>query len=75
MSTFPIVAGESLFRVHAPLAVVLLSPFIGTAYILLNLFSALIQSGVAFFLARMLHEPYAQPHAQNTQQKRKKERR
>ena len=71
MSTFPIVAGESLFRVQAPLAVVLLGPFIGTAYILLNLFSALIQSGVAFFLARMLHEPSAQPHAQNTQQKRK----
>ena len=69
MSTFPIVAGESLFRVQAPLAVVLLGPFIGTAYILLNLFSALIQSGVAFFLARMLHEPSAQPHAQNTQQK------
>ncbi len=71
MSTFPIVAGESLFRVQAPLAVVLLGPFIGTAYILLNLFSALIQSGVAFFLARMLHEPSAQPHAQNTQQKGK----
>ena len=71
MSTFPIVAGESLFRVQAPLAVVLLGPFIGTAYILLNLFSALIQSGVAFFLARMLHEPSAQPHTQNTQQKRK----
>ena len=71
MSTFPIVAGESLFRVQAPLAVVLLGPFIGTAYILLNLFSALIQSGVAFFLARMLHEPSAQTHAQNTQQKGK----
>ena len=71
MSTFPIVAGESLFRVQAPLAVVLLGPFIGTAYILLNLFSALIQSGVAFFLARMLHEPPAQPHDQNTQQKGK----
>lgn len=72
MSTFPIVAGESLFRVQAPLAVVLLGPFIGTAYILLNLFSALIQSGVAFLLARMLHEPSAaQPHAQNTQQKGK----
>jgi len=70
MSTFPIVAGESLFRVQAPLAVVLLGPFIGTAYILLNLFSALIQSGVAFFLARMLlHKPSTQPHAQNTQQK------
>jgi len=71
MSTFPIVAGESLFRVQAPLAVVLLGPFIGTAYILLNLFSALIQSGVAFFLARMLHEPSAKPHDQNTQQKGK----
>jgi len=71
MSTFPIVAGESLFRVQAPLAVVLLGPFIGTTYILLNLFSALIQSGVAFFLARMLHEPSAKPHAQNTQQKGK----
>ena len=29
MSTFPIVAGESLFRVHAPIALVLLSYKIG----------------------------------------------
>jgi hypothetical protein len=33
MSTFPVVAGESLFRVHVPIALVLLGPFIGSIYI------------------------------------------
>ncbi|NQE44453.1 hypothetical protein C5S31_00340 [ANME-1 cluster archaeon GoMg2] len=41
MCTFPIVLGESLLRVQAPIALVLLGPFIGGIYISLNLFSFL----------------------------------
>ncbi len=53
MCTFPIVAGESLFRVQAPIAIVLLGPFIGGIYIGLNLLSAFIQSFSAFIYSRL----------------------
>ncbi len=53
MSTFPIVAGESLFRVQAPIAIVLLGPFIGGIYIGLNLLSAFIQSFGALIYSRL----------------------
>ncbi|MHC1611239.1 MAG: nucleoside recognition domain-containing protein [Candidatus Methanospirareceae archaeon] len=56
MSTFPIVLGESLFRVHAPIALVLLGPFIGSIYIALSLLSAFIQSFAAFVYAK-IHLP------------------
>ncbi|HUV80389.1 MAG TPA: nucleoside recognition domain-containing protein [Candidatus Bathyarchaeia archaeon] len=53
MSTFPIVVGESLFRVHVPIALVLLGPFIGSIYIALTLLSAFIQSFGAFVYAKL----------------------
>jgi len=53
MSTFPIVVGESLFRVHVPIALVLLGPFIGSIYIVLSLLSAFIQSFGAFVYAKL----------------------
>jgi hypothetical protein len=52
MCTFPIVAGESLFRVQAPIALVLLGPFIGSIYIALNLFSSFIQTFAAFLYSK-----------------------
>jgi hypothetical protein len=57
MSTFPIVAGESLFRVHAPIALVLLGPFIGSIYIALRFLSAFLQSFAAFIYARVSFPP------------------
>lgn len=56
MSTFPIVAGESLLRVQAPVAIVLLGP-VGVLYIALNLFAALLQSVVALLYARVWLSP------------------
>jgi hypothetical protein len=53
MSTFPIVVGESLFRVHAPIALVLLGPVIGSIYIALTLLSAFLQSFGAFVYAKL----------------------
>jgi hypothetical protein len=53
MSTFPIVVGESLFSVHAPVALVLLGPVIGSIYIALNLLSAFLQSLGALVYARL----------------------
>ncbi len=53
MSTFPIVVGESLFRVHAPIALVLLGPVIGSIYIALTLLAAFIQSFGAFVYAKV----------------------
>ncbi|PXF51135.1 MAG: nucleoside recognition protein [Candidatus Methanophagaceae archaeon] len=61
MSTFPIVVGESLFRVQAPIALVLLGPFVGGIYIFLNLFSSFLQSFAAFLYSKS-HFP-AQPEA------------
>ncbi|HDN68775.1 MAG: hypothetical protein OCU12_04655 [Methanophagales archaeon] len=62
MSTFPIVVGESLFRVQAPIALVLLGPFVGGIYIFLNLFSSFLQSFAAFLYSKS-HFP-AQPEAE-----------
>lgn len=59
MSTFPIVVGESLFRVHAPIALVLLGPFIGGIYVALTLLSAFLQSLVAFTYAKLRFPPQA----------------
>ncbi|HUV02242.1 MAG TPA: nucleoside recognition domain-containing protein [Desulfobacteria bacterium] len=53
MSTFPTVVGESLFRVHAPIALVLLGPVIGSIYIALTLLSAFLQSFGAFVYAKL----------------------
>ncbi len=57
MCTFPIVVGESLFRVHAPIALVLLGPFIGSIYISLNLFAAFIQTLAAFLYSKFRFPP------------------
>lgn len=53
MSTFPKVAGESLFRVHSPIALVLLGPFVGGIHIILSLLSAFLQSVAAFAYAKV----------------------
>ncbi len=53
ISTFPVVLGESLFRVQAPIAVVLLGPVVGGLYVLLNLFSSFIQSFSALLYSRL----------------------
>jgi len=53
MSTFPVVVGESLFRVHAPIALVLLGPLIGSIYIALRFLSAFLQSFAAFIYAKV----------------------
>ncbi|MBE0516180.1 MAG: hypothetical protein IBX41_02150 [Methanophagales archaeon] len=57
MSTFPVVVGESLFRVHAPIALVLLGPFIGSIYIALRFLAAFLQSFAAFIYARVSFPP------------------
>lgn len=43
MSTFPVVVGESLFRVHLPAAIILLGPVIGALHVFLNLLSSFLQ--------------------------------
>lgn len=53
ISTFPVVLGESLFRVQAPIAMVLLGPVVGGTYVLLNLFSSFIQSFSALIYSRL----------------------
>jgi hypothetical protein len=57
MCTFPIVVGESLFRVQAPIAFVLLGPTIGGIYISLNLFSSFLQSFAAFVYSKSFLPP------------------
>ncbi len=57
MCTFPIVVGESLLRVQAPIALVLLGPFIGSIYISLNLFSAFLQTFAAFIYSKSRFPP------------------
>ena len=52
MSTFPTVIGESLFRAHAPVALVLLGPVVGGIYVALNLLAAFLQSFGALIYAR-----------------------
>ncbi len=54
MSTFPIVLGESLFRVHLPAAIVLIGPVIGTLHVLLNLFSSFLQTLGAILYTRLV---------------------
>ena len=57
MCTFPIVVGESLLRVQAPIALVLLGPFIGSIYISLNLFSSFLQTFAAFLYSKSRFPP------------------
>jgi len=57
MSTFPIVVGESLFRVHAPIALVLLGPLIGGIYLALRFLSAFLQAFAAFMYAKVSFPP------------------
>ena len=59
MSTFPIVAGESLLKVQAPIAFVLLGPFIGGIYIALNLLSAFIQSLAALLYSKFRYKQHS----------------
>ena len=54
MSTFPVVLGESLFRIHAPIAIALLGPAVGGVYVLLTLFAAFIQTLGALLASRLL---------------------
>jgi len=54
MSTFPVVLGESLFRIHAPIAIALLGPAVGGIYVLLTLFAAFIQTFGALIASRLL---------------------
>ncbi len=54
MSTFPVVVGESLFRVQLPTAIVLLGPVVGTLHVCLNLFSSFIQTVGAVFYTRVV---------------------
>lgn len=53
MSTFPTVVGESLFRVHAPVALVLLGARIGGIYLALGFLAAFLQSFWAFVYAKL----------------------
>jgi hypothetical protein len=59
MSTFPIVVGESLFRVHVPVALALLGLRIGSIYLALSFLSAFIQSFAAFIYAKLRFPPQA----------------
>ncbi|MFY9132569.1 MAG: nucleoside recognition domain-containing protein [Candidatus Methanoculleus thermohydrogenotrophicum] len=52
MGAFPVVLGESLFRVQLPAALVLLGPVIGGIYTGLNLFSSGIQAFFALLYSR-----------------------
>jgi hypothetical protein len=72
MSTFPIVLGESLFRVHLPAAIVLLGPVIGTLHVLLNLFSSLLQTlGAILYTRVILRKKSVQTHCETTKPCRK----
>ena len=66
ISTFPVVLGESLFRVQAPIAVVLLGPVVGGTYVLLNLFSSFIQSFSALLYSRLRMTPTASTGTSNS---------
>jgi len=54
MSTFPVVLGESLFRVHLPAAIVLLGPVVGGLHVFLNLFSSFLQMLGAILYTRFI---------------------
>ena len=63
MSTFPVVLGESLFRVHLPAAIVLLGPVIGGLHVFLNLFSGFLQMIGAILYTRLaLRKRVPQPY-------------
>ena len=62
MSTFPVVLGESLFRIQAPVAIVLLGPVIGGIYVMLNLFSSFLQSFFALVYSKLRRPPTTIPH-------------
>ncbi|MFQ6118878.1 MAG: nucleoside recognition domain-containing protein [Methanosarcinales archaeon] len=53
ISTFPVVLGESLFRVQAPIAIVMLGPTVGVIYVVLNLFSSFIQTFGALIYSKL----------------------
>lgn len=53
LCTLPTVVGESLFRVHAPVTIVLLGPLLGSVYVALNLLSALIQAAATVAYTRI----------------------
>ena len=52
MGAFPVVLGESLFRVRLPAALILLGPIVGGIYTGLNLFSSGIQALFALLYSR-----------------------
>ncbi|KAF5078044.1 Nucleoside recognition [anaerobic digester metagenome] len=52
MGAFPVVLGESLFRVQLPAALILLGPVVGGVYTGLNLFSSGIQAFFALLYSR-----------------------
>lgn len=68
MSTFPVVLGESLFRVHLPAAIILLGPVIGGLHVLLNLFSSFLQMAGAILYTRLvLRKRVPQPSCDTTE--------
>ena len=65
MSTFPVVLGESLFRVHLPAAIVLLGPVIGGLHVFLNLFSSFLQMiGAILYTRLVLRKRVPQPYCE-----------
>ena len=57
LCTLPTVLGESLFRVHAPIALVFLGPALGSIYVGLNILSALMQAAAAVSYNRIKVHP------------------
>jgi len=57
LCTLPTVLGESLFRVHAPIALVFLGPALGSIYVGLNILSALMQAAAAVSYNRIMAHP------------------
>lgn len=53
ISTFPIALGEYVFLVQAPISIALLGLKVGTAYVLLSLFSSFLQSFSALVYSRL----------------------
>jgi hypothetical protein len=53
ISTFPMALGEYVFMVQAPISIALLGLKVGTAYVLLNLFSSFLQSFFALIYSRL----------------------
>ncbi len=55
--TFPMALGEYVFLVQAPISIALLGLKVGTAFVLLNLFSSFIQSFSALVYSRLTRPP------------------